>query len=467
MKLRVFFVLLFLSTAFVVKGQVTFSTAYYHDVNPQKKGKYIVSKLNFIPLTKLVHLPALANKGSYLFKLNINQPIPVDGLILTIWNEHLDTIALYRLQADTLALVSYAGNNFYKNQSRLGPPTFKLQGTNTLYFLKASFKKSVLFPVHIYTVAGYAKFNLLLLFQLGLYHGVVIIVFLANLFLFFVFKDRRFLYYNSFLLFLVLSFLYSNSHFPIFTQNAFLLNHADLLLHLGLCMSGALFATSFLEIRKTYWWLKWANTAFIALIMIAYITGIYYPKLYGFLIGEIAVFGNLAMYWVISLYRVKQHPFAKYFAMAYGVLLFFTINFYVLHLLGIFWFDMFTGQLEVANMIEMFILSVALIYSVDELHRQNQHFRLEIDRYLFNEISLQNQSAEKAAQVFDNVQAKYHLTEREAEVLKGITDGLTNLEIGDRLFLSVNTIKFHTRNIFDKMEISNRAQAVSKIHEPG
>jgi LuxR family maltose regulon positive regulatory protein len=54
------------------------------------------------------------------------------------------------------------------------------------------------------------------------------------------------------------------------------------------------------------------------------------------------------------------------------------------------------------------------------------------------------------------------LSERELEVLQLIAEGLTNQEIADRLFLSLNTVKVHTRNIYGKLGVSSRTQAVAK-----
>jgi LuxR family maltose regulon positive regulatory protein len=53
------------------------------------------------------------------------------------------------------------------------------------------------------------------------------------------------------------------------------------------------------------------------------------------------------------------------------------------------------------------------------------------------------------------------LSERELEVLQLIAEGLTNREIASRLFLSLNTVKAHTRNIYGKLDTHNRTQAVA------
>jgi ATP/maltotriose-dependent transcriptional regulator MalT len=57
------------------------------------------------------------------------------------------------------------------------------------------------------------------------------------------------------------------------------------------------------------------------------------------------------------------------------------------------------------------------------------------------------------------------LSERELEVLQLIAEGLTNQEIASRLYLSLNTVKVHTRNIYGKMGTNNRTQAAAKARE--
>jgi LuxR family maltose regulon positive regulatory protein len=59
------------------------------------------------------------------------------------------------------------------------------------------------------------------------------------------------------------------------------------------------------------------------------------------------------------------------------------------------------------------------------------------------------------------------LSEREIEVLQLVAEGLTNPEIAARLILSPYTIKTHTRNIYSKLGVSNRTQAVTKARTLG
>lgn len=53
------------------------------------------------------------------------------------------------------------------------------------------------------------------------------------------------------------------------------------------------------------------------------------------------------------------------------------------------------------------------------------------------------------------------LTTRERELLAALAKGWTNLQIATRIGISRNTVKYHLKNLYDKLEVSNRAMAVA------
>ena len=59
------------------------------------------------------------------------------------------------------------------------------------------------------------------------------------------------------------------------------------------------------------------------------------------------------------------------------------------------------------------------------------------------------------------------LTVRENEILKLIADGLTNREISCKLFIAESTVENHIHNIYNKLDIKNRAQAVALAYQTG
>lgn len=54
------------------------------------------------------------------------------------------------------------------------------------------------------------------------------------------------------------------------------------------------------------------------------------------------------------------------------------------------------------------------------------------------------------------------LTERERQILESLSKGMTNLQLAQDFDISLNTVKFHLKNLYGKMGVENRAQAVAK-----
>lgn len=59
------------------------------------------------------------------------------------------------------------------------------------------------------------------------------------------------------------------------------------------------------------------------------------------------------------------------------------------------------------------------------------------------------------------------LSDRELDVLRCMVDGQTTTQMAASLYISENTVKTHVRHIFEKLEVSNRAEAVGKAMQMG
>jgi NarL family two-component system response regulator LiaR len=62
---------------------------------------------------------------------------------------------------------------------------------------------------------------------------------------------------------------------------------------------------------------------------------------------------------------------------------------------------------------------------------------------------------------------KLGISRRELEVLELISQGLSNQEIAEKLFVSLNTVKTHTSRLFEKLDVKRRAQATEKAKRLG
>jgi DNA-binding NarL/FixJ family response regulator len=59
------------------------------------------------------------------------------------------------------------------------------------------------------------------------------------------------------------------------------------------------------------------------------------------------------------------------------------------------------------------------------------------------------------------------LTARELEILHAVSRGLSNRAVGEELFLSDQTVKFHLHKVYRKLRVANRTEATRKAHELG
>jgi LuxR family maltose regulon positive regulatory protein len=89
--------------------------------------------------------------------------------------------------------------------------------------------------------------------------------------------------------------------------------------------------------------------------------------------------------------------------------------------------------------------------------------RNNIPRKLIDKLKLAIERREK----FIRTNSESMLSEREIDVLKLITGDLSNQEVADKLFVSLNTVKTHVKNIFLKLGVDSRIQAVTKAKELG
>lgn len=59
------------------------------------------------------------------------------------------------------------------------------------------------------------------------------------------------------------------------------------------------------------------------------------------------------------------------------------------------------------------------------------------------------------------------ISKRELEVIQLMAEGLSNKEIAEKLFVSLNTVKTHSSKIFEKLDVKRRTQAVEKAKKSG
>ena len=76
-----------------------------------------------------------------------------------------------------------------------------------------------------------------------------------------------------------------------------------------------------------------------------------------------------------------------------------------------------------------------------------------------------SRSTKETAKISIENGKKINLSDRELEVLAELNNGLSNQEIADKLFVSLNTVKTHISNLYQKLHAKRRTQALARAKE--
>ncbi len=103
--------------------------------------------------------------------------------------------------------------------------------------------------------------------------------------------------------------------------------------------------------------------------------------------------------------------------------------------------------------------SAQLIYAIEEVLSGKIYLPLALSSRFF-EYFQQSFREEATKQEADEENLLSYLTQREEEVLELLTQGVTYKGVANQLFISETTVKTHVNNIFQKLQVNDRTQAV-------
>lgn len=116
---------------------------------------------------------------------------------------------------------------------------------------------------------------------------------------------------------------------------------------------------------------------------------------------------------------------------------------------------------------ELYILGIALIFTGLGIWLALKLTKptVEIRTMVVEKTVLVKELSEEALQKIEKQIQQLGISSREMEVLQLMANGLSNQEIADRLFVSLHTIKTHSSNLFEKLDVKRRTQAVEKARQ--
>lgn len=405
----------------------------------------------------------------FKYKLSPEQQnIPI---ILTVSNMNFQELSLFEKYGDSLLFVERTGNNFRSlKEETTRFNQFKITTTASEIYLRAKINNFSLIDLEVATVDEFYKKESKSFLYLGLYYGIVIMSLIFNIVFYFVFKDKRFITYSLLLFSVAMMFLYEDGLFSFLTTNPWLLNNFTMITSPVTALIACIFTYYFLELKKY-------DAAFIRRVCPVLSLSFLFALLFfifrnNILLSVCNIFNFIAAllccHAAIKLFR--KEILARFLIFTLGMVLLFGLL-YNLHQYGVLEAAMFgRNTFKLASSFEIITISFAIIYKIRKVRAENTHFKTEIKRYI-QELETEKNKVQPISSVPSDTEIsladlvkKFNLTERELQVLEGINNGLSNQEIAAQLFLSLSTVKFHIGNLYSKLDIKNRTQAIKLLH---
>lgn len=296
----------------------------------------------------------------------------------------------------------------------------------------------------------------------GIYYGIALMAIAINIILFIIFKDKKILLYILFLNAMVISMAYSDGVFsiPAPQKKPVVL---ELLCHFLVGLSAAFMAIFFVKHQRQNKRVMAVALTFLPLAAVLYITSIILSKIeFNFYADALSlVLLGILLFYGLSIFNNDKPK--KYLLLFYIPFYIAALDYYFLRPL----------QLSVFNTVPAYLKATSIIGIVASLCIVLNRICIRYQKYrtgniIVNDSITETVPVKSAGSIINDNSLEslcvlYGLTEAEIKVFKCIAAGMSNSEISEKLYISVNTVKYHNRNIYEKLDIKSKSQAVSKI----
>ena len=308
---------------------------------------------------------------------------------------------------------------------------------------------------------------------LGMFFGLMIVMAVYNLFIYFSLKDKTYLLYVGTTVFSILTSLATNGIGDQFLWP----NYIDLdswiyLVFAGISMFfSSRFASVFLKLKenhKSLDKLMW-GIAFLSLLLSVLSCFLTVEQVTPF--GRWLVLLSFPSYIFVAIYSYnKGLKIAKFYIIAWAP---YVLGLVITTMVGADWLTpnlLTLFSMEIGGALEIVLLSLALAYRIKEIQEENASISIQLQEYISKVIILEEKIQSKNTpekkileKKVEKIALAHQLTERETDVFMCLAKGLNNQKIADELFVSINTVKFHTRNIYQKLDIKKRNEINTRI----
>lgn len=401
------------------------------------------------------------------------------GVHLSIDFALLDKIALFWIDEDGTTRRQSAGLDQVNAGKRV--PSFFLEKSplNRTVYLKVKSQSPVHIPGLLQPVTDFdsKELNSHLLF--GILVGCLLIVLAYNLILFSILKEKVYLLYVFYLLSVGGTLLHYFGYAYKYLWSYHEWNNKLLPLFIFLTAVSLLsFIRHFLNSKTHYPRID----RFILFLILLYVSGIvllpWLPVSTLYMIGAPGSSLMTILIFAILIRSYKDNYTPSGYALVGWLFLFTGVITLVGKTFGIFPHTTFTSHyIFFGVVVEVVLFNFGLAARLKFLKKRNEEInqtleakyeelellREKVASYLLETSNSGSEITISKEEI--NTYLLNELTERELEVLFFVSEGMSNKDIGERLFISTNTVRAHMRKIYEKLYVKNRTEAVYKANQ--
>lgn len=442
--------------------ELEYSLYYFKIKNKSLKLDVSEIKFNKFPESKSLGF----KNGDYWLKLVLEKDIDHKNLIAYIPTHNIGKITIYQIVNNQLNYISTTGNNISRDQLPVDFifPAFKINTANNgVMYLKVNFPKEANFPLTITTEKEFISYRMNKKTIDSFYYGTAVMIILLNLFLFFKYRDNTYLFYLLFLSSLTINFLlYDGSLIKLFRGTGFYYK-LEMIIHISNQIWFILFSVKFLNLQKTHPTLTKLFFIFPLIVALLYVCNLISNNYVFIAIADTFGILLLPIIWCFGIYYFKKIPYAKFYVFGYLLLIPFAVFFIIGFPLGLWEINGEMLIIKIASWLDIFVLTYAINYrmKIEKIDKSIQEFQ---DTGIKVPINKQPELTNTLLSLLKkNTVTTEPLTIREIDIVTLMCGGLNNIEISEQLFISKNTVKYHVRNIYSKVDVNNRTELKEKL----
>ncbi len=391
-------------------------------------------------------------------------------LYIEVSNPEIDSIQAYFILTNNSIKEASAGANlsFSSRNPKTTFPTFKIPLSTQTIYLRVRSQSMLNIPIQIKPQHQLTKDNISSIIAFSFLHAIILIALLYNLTLFIILRTPLYGYY-TFYLFTVLfvSLSITGYGYQLIWPNSPSFNYIAPPLSVNIMLfSFCLFTRHVLNLYKYSPFLNNSFKILEVFSIVLLITSIWINKsIHEQLLHIMPLIGILLAIIGTAIGIKNKYPPAKYYLIGWSCFLC-GATLHQLKNWGIIADNVITSNLSYVGVtLETIFFSFGVIIKLKDYKQEISIANSKLDTLQQQLITPSKDGIPKG--VIDKDEINQFLTnplsDREFEILALISKGKTNKEIANDVFVSVNTIKTHTKNIYEKLGVNNRTEAVSKV----